>query len=52
MLAERPSYELEIGYANILYSKARYDDALKIYKKIIEARPKLINIYVSIMLLH
>ncbi len=52
MLSERPTYELYIGYANILYNKYLYDPALKAYNKVIAMRPSLVNAYVSLMFLH
>jgi tetratricopeptide (TPR) repeat protein len=41
-----------MGYGNILYNLARYDQALKAYLKVIKLRPTLTNAYVAIMLLH
>ena len=33
MLGDRDSYELLIGYANLLYNKARFDESIKFYNK-------------------
>lgn len=52
MLSEKQTYELYMGYANILYNKYLYDPALKAYNKVIALRPSLVNTYVSIMFLH
>lgn len=52
MLNEKQTYELYMGYANILFNKYLYDYALKIYNKVIAIRPSLINAYVSMMFLH
>jgi tetratricopeptide (TPR) repeat protein len=35
MIAMNETVELLVGYANILYNRARYDDAIKIYNKVI-----------------
>jgi pentatricopeptide repeat protein len=50
MLGIQESVELLIGYANILYNRSRYDEAIKVYIKIIEKKPTLINAYVSLAL--
>jgi pentatricopeptide repeat protein len=50
MLGIQESVELLIGYANILYNRSRYDEAIKVYIKIIEQKPTLINAYVSLAL--
>jgi tetratricopeptide (TPR) repeat protein len=52
MLSEKQTYELYMGYANILYNKYLYDHALKTYNKVIAMRPSLVNAYVSMMFLH
>lgn len=50
MLAIKESVELLVGYGNILYNRARYEEAIKTYNKVIEQRPSLINAYVGIAL--
>ncbi len=52
MLGDRDSYELLIGYANLLYNKARFDESIKFYNKAIELRPNIINNYVSIAMVY
>lgn len=46
------SYSLYIGYANILANRERFDEAIKVYKKVIELKPTLINSYVSLALIY
>jgi tetratricopeptide (TPR) repeat protein len=41
-----------MGYANILYNKYLYDQALKVYNKVMAIRPSLLNAYVCVMFLH
>lgn len=52
MLCNNETYELYIGYANILYNKYFYDPALKAYNKVMKMRPTLLNAYVGVMFLY
>lgn len=51
MLSEIESYQLYMGYANILANSRKYKEAIKIYNKIIVLKPTLVNAYISIALL-
>jgi tetratricopeptide (TPR) repeat protein len=44
--------ELYIGYANVLFNRLRFEEALKYYNKILQAKPNMVNIYISIMMLY
>ena len=48
MIGMNETVELLMGYANILYNRARYEQAIKTYNKVIEKRPSLVNAYVGI----
>ena len=37
-----------MGYGNILWCNASYDEAIKMYEKAIQLKPDLINAYASI----
>ncbi len=39
-----------MGYANILYNRERFDEAINIYNKVIELKPTMVNAYVCIAL--
>lgn len=52
MLAEKESPELYMGYANLYYHKIRYENAEKMYNKAISLRPKFVNAYVGIAMMH
>jgi hypothetical protein len=52
MLCKKESYELYMGYANILYNRYKYDLSIKAYQTVIKLRPTLINAYVCMMFLH
>jgi tetratricopeptide (TPR) repeat protein len=52
MLGENECYELYIGYANILYNRARYEEAIKMYNKVIKLKPNLINAQSSLALIY
>ena len=52
MLAERPCYELQLGYANLLYNRARYEEAIEVYNRLIKEKPHLVNSYVGIALIY
>ena len=52
MIGERLCVQLYIGYANALSNRCRYEEAIKMYEKVIKMRPNLINAYVSIAFLY
>jgi tetratricopeptide (TPR) repeat protein len=52
MLGTRESYELYMGYANLLCKKGRYDEAVRMYNRVIQHRPTLVNAYVCIAMIH
>ena len=41
-----------MGYANLLSKKGRYDEAVKMYNRVILHRPTLVNAYVCIAMIH
>lgn len=41
-----------MGYANLLSNKARYDEAIKMYNRVILYRPNLVNAYVCIAMIY
>jgi tetratricopeptide (TPR) repeat protein len=49
MLRQRPnSYQLLYGYATILENKGRYDEAIKVFNKLIEVKPEFPKSYLGL----
>jgi tetratricopeptide (TPR) repeat protein len=52
MLGEKECYEFYIGYANVLYNRARYEEAIKMYNKVIKLKPNLVNAQASLAFIY
>jgi pentatricopeptide repeat protein len=52
MIGLNEAVELLVGYANILYNRYRYEEAITAYNKVIEKRSSLINAYVSMTIIY
>lgn len=52
MIGLHETVELLVGYANILYNRNKYEDAVKVYNKALEKKPSLVNAYLGIAMVY